>query len=90
MVLWDTGNSRSDYFGFRLAAQLKTVLYRMITYSQLSLKQTPSGPAPTVRLIESLVKVKLLKNEMNWTNTRCPSYGGVCLKEVSVKRELTV
>ena len=42
-----------------------------------------------VRLIESLVTVKLLKNERSWTNTRCPSYGGVHLKEVSVKREFS-
>ena len=39
-----------------------------------------------VSFIESLVTVKLLKNDRNWTNTRCPSR----LKEVSVKRELAV
>ena len=36
------------------------------------------------------VTVKYLKNDRNWTNTRCSSYGGVYLLEVSVKRELTV
>ena len=37
-----------------------------------------TGPTPGVRLME----VSVLK--------RCPSYGGVRLTEVSVKRELTV
>ena len=55
-------------------------------YSQLSLRRTPLGPAPSVRLIKSQIKgVKKVE-----TNSKCPFYRGVCLKEVSVKRQSTV
>ena len=61
-------------------------------YSQLPLRRTRSGPAPTVHLRE----VSALEgDEVNdWsttgTNSTCPLYRGVRFNEVSVKRELPV
>ena len=55
-------------------------------YSQLSLRRTPLGPAPSVRLIKSQIKgVKKAG-----TNSKCPCYRGVRLIEMSVKGESTV
>ena len=61
------------------------VTLRSFNYgSQLSLRQTPLGPALAVRLIESQIK----RVRKAGTNSRCPFYRGVRLIEVSIKREL--
>ena len=70
----------------------KGLYYR---YSELSLRRTQSKPAQTVRLREVSAYREFRYSNMTekWravTNTKCPSYRGVRLVEVSVKRELTV
>ncbi len=65
-----------------------------IQYIQLFLKRTPSGSAPTVRLLGKLVTIEWLKQRQGRDKCqvsilkRCRS--SFCLIEVSVKKELTV
>ena len=62
---------------------------------ELSLRRTPSGPAATVRRreVSAYREFRYSKMTEKWltgTNTRCPFYRGVHLREMSVKRELTL
>ena len=64
-----------------------------MVYSELSLRRTPSGPSPAVRLMEvsALKRVLLEKNKLNSarqakptmsTLERCPPYSGVCFERI--------
>ena len=71
----------------------KLLYFAISLYSQLSLRRTLPGPAPTVRLgvrlIESLDAVKWLKHSAQGP-TPGVRFIEVFVLEVSVKRELTV
>ena len=61
-------------------------------YSQLSLRRTPSGPAPTVRLrpcppYREFRCCKMTEKQCAGNNTRCPSYRGVRLIDRCPLRE---
>ena len=67
----------------------------VVIHSELPLRRTPSGPAQTVclREVSAYKEFRYSNVTEKWhagTNTKCLSYRGVRLIEVSVKRELTV
>ena len=74
------------------------VMFYSILYSQLSPRRTPLGQALSVRLREMSVLERCPSykesnkgnKQRQGPNSRCPFYRGVCLIEVSVKRESTV
>ena len=59
-------------------------------YNQLSPRRTPSWPQKTVRLTDSFNKNISYKKRSITTYKNCPSYKGIYVMEVSVKRELIV
>ena len=88
-------NSRDYHF-------VRETLTRLVVYSQLSLRRTPSGPAPTVRLTdwagcpaykvsvkrELTVQSTLSKTDTIGTSTNCPSYRGVRLIRCPLRESL--